>query len=195
MGTETDMKRTTDNIVGSYDTRIAALNDLKSGVHRTLNDLGSNREKSSKEQRAALASEVTALTREVAGMARGVTRMMREFHGNHVSMATELTESLKQFDTGVENDVSALLTGFAKKHDRMSLKLHSDLEDYVSGVFKETRGLLGGFRREQGHTAADVKASHVAWRGMTKTMAARRSAKPTAPVAGRRAAPRRKAAK
>jgi hypothetical protein len=188
MGTATDMtmKQTADGIVGSYDTRIAALGNLKSGVHKTLNDFASNRKKSSKEQNAALSGFANA-------MARGVTRMLREFHGNHSAMATELTENLKQFETGIENKVSGLLRGFTQAHDRMSRKLHGDLESYASGIGRDTARLLGGYRREQGQAAADVKAAHVAWRSMTKTMAARRNGEQTAPEAGRRTQPRHKA--
>jgi hypothetical protein len=186
MGTATDMKRTADSIVGSYDTRVSTLGNLVSGVHETLNDFASNRKKSSKEQGAALSGFANA-------MARGATRMLRQFQGNHSAMATELTASLKQFDTGIENEVSGLLKGFAQNHERMSRKLHSDLEDYASGIARETHRLLGGFRREQGQAAADVKAAHMAWRGMTKTMAARRNGKQTPPEAGRRTHPRHKA--
>jgi hypothetical protein len=190
MGTETDMtmKQTADNIVGSFDTRIAALGSLTSGVHKTMNDLASNRRKSSREQDAALSGFANAMT-------RGVTKMLREFHGNHSAMAAELSDSLKQFDTGIEKEVSGLLRGFTQAHDRMSRKLHGDLESYASGIGRDTARLLGGYRREQGETAAGVKASHAAWRGMTRTMAARRSGKPTMPQAARRAHPRSKAAK
>jgi hypothetical protein len=190
MGTETDMtmKQTADGIVGSYDMRIAALGDLKSGVHKTIHDFASNRRKSSREQEATLSGFANTI-------ARGVTRLLREFHGNHSAMATELTENLKQFDTGIEKEVSGLLRGFTQAHDRMSRKLHGDLESYASGIGRDTARLLGGYRHEQGQTAADVKAAHAAWCGMTKTMAARRNGKPTAPEAGRRAHPRHKATK
>ena len=218
MGTETDMtmKQTADGIVGSYDTRIAALGNLTSGVHETLNDLAaassqrheetnetlndlaSNRKKSSKEQSAALRGFTTTLT-------RGVTRMLREFQTSHNAMATELTASLcefsgnrvaeateqtasrKQFVTGIEKEVSGLLKGFAQNYKRMSRKLHSDLDDYVSAIAKETRGLMSGFRHEN-------QATRSTWSDLTKTMAARRNGEQTAPKAPRRTHPRRKEA-
>jgi Sec-independent protein translocase protein TatA len=186
MGTATDMKRTADGIVGSYDTRVSALRNLKSGVHETLNDFATNREESSREQATTLAGFAN-------GLARKVGRMLRDFQNEHAEITTELTENLRQFDSGIENGVSDLLKGFAQAHDRMSRRLHGDLNSYASGVARETHKLLGGFRREQGQASADVKAAHAAWRDLTKTMAARRNGKQTAPEAGRHTHPRHKA--
>jgi Sec-independent protein translocase protein TatA len=175
------MKRTADGIVGAYDTRIAALGSLVGGVHDTLNGFATNRKKSSREQDADLSGFAN-------GLARGVARMLREFQISHNSMATELAASLKQVAPDLEREVSGLLKGFTQNYERMSRKLHSDLDDYVSATAKETRGLLSGFRREN-------QATHSTWRDLTKTMAARRNGKQTAPEAGRRTHPRHKAAK
>jgi len=172
MGIATAVKQTADSIVGSYDTRITALGNLVGGVHNTLAGLATNRRKSSREQAATLAGLAN-------GMARKVGRMLRDFQSEHRAMATRLEENLKQFDTGLETEVTGLLRGFCQAHGRMSRKLRGDLGSYASGIARETQRLLGGFRREQGQVAADVKAAHTAWRGMTKTMAARRrGAKP-----------------
>lgn len=178
MGIATAVKQTADAIVGSYDTRIAALGNLVGGVHDTLNGLASDRRKSSKEQAAKLAGLAN-------GMARKVGRMLREFQSEHNAMAADLGENLKQFDSGIENDVAGLLRGFSQAHGRMSRKLRGDLESYASGIARETQRLLGGFRREQGQVAADVKAAHAAWRGMTKSMAARRRGTKPAATSGR----------
>jgi DNA-binding ferritin-like protein len=216
MGTATDMtmKQTADGIVGSYDTRIAALGNLKSGVHKTLNDFASNRETSSKEQAVTLARFVKDVAQANAEMCeqltkasslrhkasllrhKDVNRMLGEFKDNHGAMATELTASLKQFDTGIGKEVSSLLKGFAKDHDRMSRKLHGDLSDWVSASAKETQDLLGGFQR-------DITAAHSAWVDLSKTMAVRRGGegKPStstddthsAPKSPRRTHPKHKA--
>ena len=199
MGTATDMKRTADGIVGSYDTRVSALGNLKSGVHETLNDFASNRETSSNEQAVTLARFVKDVAQANAEMCeqlakasslrhKDVNRMLGEFKDNHGAMATELTASLKQIKPGIEKEVSGLLKGFAKNHDRMSRKLHNDLSDWVLANAKETQDLLSGFQN-------DITAAHSAWVDLTRTMATRRNGEQAAPKAPRRSHPRHKAAK
>jgi hypothetical protein len=220
----TEMQKTADSIVGSFDTRIAALGNLKRDMHETLNDFASNRKKSSKEQGATLASFAKCAARANAEMCerlakasslrhkasslrhKDVDRMLREFQDNHRAMALELTTSLREFDG---NRVAEATEQTANR------------KQFLAGIEKEVSGLLKGFTKDHDRMSRklhsdlsdwvlanaketqdllsgfqkDITAAHSAWVDLTRTMAARRNGEQTAPKAPRRSHPRHKAAK
>jgi DNA integrity scanning protein DisA with diadenylate cyclase activity len=164
----TEMGKTADCIVGSFDARTAALADLVDGVHATLTGMTTDRKRMSREQ-------IVTLTGFADSLARTVSRMLHAFQTNHNAMARELRMDLKAVRPDIESDVASLLKDYNQAHARMSKKLRSDLNEYANDIARGTRKLLGGFHREQGVRTADVKLAHEAWRDIAGTMAARRN--------------------
>ena len=122
MGIAEDIKTLGEDIVTSYDTRVKALGELVSNVHKTLKGFAADRKKMSAEQAKALANFVADLTKDVGNM-------IRTFQKEHKEMSNNLKESLEKGETDRLKTFKNMMGNIRK-----GIK---DIETYVENKLKE----------------------------------------------------------
>ena len=200
MGISDDIKKLGEDIVVSYDSRVKAIGELVSDVHKTLEGFTIDRKKMGEEQAKNLEKGETDRLKDFKDMMGDITKgikeienyvanKVKEFHKAHKEMADNLKESLEKGETDrlkdfkdmmgditkgikeIEDYVANKLKEFHDTHADMSKELKKDLDKYIAGIVSETKKLMKDYED-------DRKKMAINWQSMAATMAEKRGIKP-----------------
>ena len=146
MGIAAGMKDIVQDIVSSYDARVADLKGLKKEANEMLGSFKASHKKMGAQLRKDLAQEKAKMRGEVRTMRSG-------FQSSRKEMSTELRKNLAQGEA-------------ARKSEAQQLR--KELADYDRGIKSE----VAGMRQE---TKADLGEARTTWQGLAHTMEAKRA--------------------
>jgi ElaB/YqjD/DUF883 family membrane-anchored ribosome-binding protein len=168
MGIAAGIKDITQDIVSSYDARVAdydarvaEVKRLKKGANEMLDSFKASQGKMGAQLRKDLAQDKAEMEAEVKAMQKG-------FQASHKKMGAKLEKELIQGVTALRSDVKGMLKDFGSSHKQMGAQLRKELADYNRGIESE----VAGMRQE---TKTDLKRARTTWQGLAHTMEAKRA--------------------
>jgi len=188
MGIAAGIKDITQDIVSSYDARVAEVGRLKKETEEMLDSFEASQGKMGARLRKDLAQDKAEMEAEVKAMRTG-------FQSSHKEMSSALKKDLadhtravkdetakmrKELTQGVakrKSEVKGMLKDFHSSHKQMGAKLRRELADYDRGIESE----VAGMRQE---TKADLRGARTTWQGLAHTMEAKRAGVKVPPKVG-----------
>jgi len=161
MGIAAGIKDITQDIVSSYDARVAEVGRLKKETEEMLDSFKASQDKMGAQLRKDLAQDKAKMRAEVR-------TMRNNFQASHKKMGTKLKKELSQGVTGLRSDVKGMLKDFGSSHKHMGTQLRKELADY-------DRGISGEVSRMRQETRADLRGARITWQGLAHTMEAKRA--------------------
>ena len=146
MGIAAGIKDITQDIVSSYDARVAEVGRLKKETEEMLDSFKASQGKMGAKLRRDLAQDKAEMEAEVR-------TMRNNFQASQEKMGAELNKELKDFRSS---------------RKQMGTQLRKELADYDRGIKSE----VAGMRQE---TRADLKRARTTWQGLAHTMEAKRA--------------------
>jgi len=203
MGMADDMRNLAEDIVSSYNARIARIGEMKKETENLLAEFRTAHEKMSKELRRDLAEGVSNRVPEVKNM-------LDQFQALHQEMSNALRDTLskgeedrltsfKDMDTGIKTRISEikdethrLLSDFDKAHKEMGDALRGTLSKSEEGrlkgfkaMDKEIKASVDRIAKETAKLLREFGTAHKEmaneWKNLTALMAKKRGA-PVKPV-------------
>lgn len=177
MGIATGIKDITQDIVSSYDARVAdydamvaEVKRLKKGANEMLDSFKASQGKMGAQLRRGLAQDKAEMEAEVKAIQKG-------FQASHKKMGAKLKKELSQGVTALRSDVKGMLKDFGSSHKQMGTQLRKELADYDRGIESE----VAGMRQE---TKTDLRGARTTWQGLAHTMEAKRAGVKVPPKVG-----------
>lgn len=172
------IKDISQNIVSSYDTRMAELGRLKKGAKEMLSgfqtshtemgtqlrkDLGqgeAERKRANAELKKELTKGVTTRKSEVKGM-------LNKFRTSQEEIGSALRQDLAEHTQGIREEAAKIRQEARASHEETSAQLRKELADYNRGI----KSKVAGMRQE---IMADLKKAKTAWQELASTMRERK---------------------
>lgn len=146
------MKDISQNIVSSYDTRMAELGRLKKEAKEMLSGFQTSHTEMGVQLRRDLA--------EVKAMRKG-------FRASHKEMSSALRQDLAEHTQGIREEAAKIRQEARASHEETSAQLRKELADYNRGIKSKVAGMRQGIM-------ADLKKAKTAWQELASTMRERK---------------------
>ncbi|MFH1415700.1 MAG: hypothetical protein ABIH89_06415 [Elusimicrobiota bacterium] len=144
-----EMKKVTEDIVGSFNERVKAIGDLTVDTQETLKKFKLDRKKMSKEQADDLAAFVD-------GLSKNVQNFLKEFQTEHKQMSIELTKDLGNFVGNMTDEVGNMIKSFQKEHKEMADFLKKGLAKGEVDRLKDFKDMMGSINESIKNIECDV---------------------------------------
>lgn len=161
-----EMKNLAEEIVASYGTRVATVNDLIKETRKTLKDFQVDHREMAKALKI--------------GLAQGESQRLGDFKALNTAIKGSVEEIVKE--------TARLLSDFAKEQKEMAAALKEVLAKGESTRMGDFRTLHAGIQHRQGERVAEIRATlssfrkdqeeaHKHWQNLAKVMAAKHAGK------------------
>jgi hypothetical protein len=179
MGIAAGIKDITQDIVSSYDARVAEVGRLKKETEEMLDSFEASQEKMGAQLRRDLAQDKAEMEAEVKAMRTGFqsshkemsSALKKDLVGHTRAVKDEAAKMRKKLTQGVakrKSEVKGMLKDFGSSHKQMGAQQRRELADYDRGIKSE----VAGMRQE---TKTDLKRARTTWQGLAHTMEAKRA--------------------
>ncbi len=154
------MNRLSDDIVTTYNDRMAFMGSLKHNVDDTLKQFHNNRSRMSKDLNSSLSGFVRNLS-------DSTDKFLKDFRNTYGQMAKEQKDFLNENRNQRSNDVSKMMKMFQNEHQKMGKTLRNDLKSF-------SRELSSTVRSLRNEMSDDISGASKAWKNMESAMAIKR---------------------
>jgi len=167
MGISDDIKKLGEDIVVSYDSRVKAIGELVSDVHKTLEGFTIDRKKMGEEQAKNLGDFVK-------GLSKSVEDMLKRFQKDHKQVSDDQAKSLADFVKDLTKNVGDTMTRIQKAHKEMADNLKESLEKGETDRLKDFKDMMGyitkGIKEIENYVANKLKEFHDTHADMSKEL-------------------------
>lgn len=168
MPTREQMHSLAQEIIHSYEDRVAEIGQLQNTVETELQELFGSR--------AAMAQELRAdLAKGVADRAAAVGTELRNLNHAHSAMSRQMKAALAKGVTDRQRDVGGLLRDFDQAHNTMGRETKAALAKGVADRQHDVGGLLRRFDRDLKAVRTALAGGQAEWRKLTATMQGNRA--------------------
>jgi len=174
MPTREEMRSLADDIVHSYEDRIATVAELRETVKLEL--LESRRHiEELRDTRIAIGKQMRAdLARDAANRKHEVGSMLKELNSAHAAMSKELKADLAKGVANRKREVGIMLDGFGQALATMGKEMKADLAKGVADRKHEVGSMLRSFSAELKDIRSELAGGHEEWQKLTATMQSKR---------------------
>jgi predicted flap endonuclease-1-like 5' DNA nuclease len=144
-----EVRQLSRHLLEGYDTRMAAVTDIRIGTARELAEFHAARQSMAVEQRQWLGEHMAGLRHEVAELSREAAAFLSELDTTRQSMAAEQRQWLGEQVAGLRRDVAelsreaaAFLEEVDSSHQVMAAEQRQWLDEQVAGLRRDVAAFL-----------------------------------------------------